>query len=1200
MGLMKKLTSAVVTSSLVLGLVGSAFAAPSTEQLNDAYARMSTYGIVQGMAMPDGTVDPALGETLTRAQLVTILSRAFGEESTAQLLKGAKSFDDVAANEWYSGYVALIKNMAEAKGIAVGYEDGSFRPAQNVKAIEALAFVMKLLGVAPGTGANWVADTIMAAKDAGVITSADAEAYLADPNADATRGLAFGLADAIFGTYEVAEGKTVYTTYVDDNAPVLTINKPAEPTTTKTTYTVNGKAEDAVAVYYGSEKLTANADGSFTVEISLEVGENAVTFSAVDLAGNVTTESFKLTRNVDAPAKVAAELSATSVKAGAEAELTYSVTDANGVALEVAAEDVDVVVGGEIGSFDKATGKFTAATKTGTGTITVTYGNLTPATVNVTVVAGDLTSISAESTSVAPGSAIKLVAKDAYGNVIEGATFSEDSADAFIEGSNFIASKAGQYTVTATVDGASVTGVVGVFGSVAKTVIEAPAVMVANGESEYTIKVKAVDAEGNHVTSANYSYLLTTPAGFNLVKTEAVKDGTATYVFTIDPGLAEADLTLTGDYDHDNDGFGDAGTKSGETVVTPAAQVATKITLTPGNEYLATDLVTNTDTITVKVLDQADVEMLFGTWEMDITVTGSALLDNGEKTDSISLGSGSTFTISPEDAGAAGSISLSASFAGLTTGTATVKAAMPGIATGLKLTANKSEVKADSLADAVTNGNVVTYTVTAVDRNGVPTTTQAPAVVTLTLDSDLANDYSFYEGAAITNVLGSTTDTLDLSAGPVTFTLSGSIAGSYDVSVQSEYFAKVSSSYSVKANSPAVVALTKGEIDVLRGTEATAVATAQLYDAFGNKAAVSGVPVTFGHADYDGVKLNGKGEAAKVTTDETGKGTVNVTMSTYVDLATITVVDGDDTDIYALTDYDTAKNVDLTWVTSAAPSDALAITVVNAIAETITGSVVSEVYLDRVVRSISADGVDDNGTPSYVSLKFTVTDNFGRVVTGLAADQARNFKLSSSVSDLDLSSHVIYEVVDASFNPTGTYVTDAIVWTKAGSVDVNVEVVSVAKELKLTRSFTVVPGAATNVALAEGADFAAIDVDTATSEVALEANKVTKLTAQVTDQFGNVVSATNNTETVRVYLSAPSAAGYVSFRNADGAEISYVDVKAGRNSATFYVVTDRVGVTETFALDAYTLEGDAWDGPNAAVGLDIEDTAYGTNTVTIK
>jgi len=369
MGLMKKLTSAVVASSLVLGLVGTAAAAPSTVQLNDAYARLSAYSVVQGKTMADGTVSPALGDSLTRAELVTILARAFGQEETAKLLKGATSFKDVPAAEWYSGYVALIKNVAESKGTTIGYEDGTFKPAQNVKAIEALAFIMKLLGVKPATGANWVADTVKAAQAAGVITAADVATYLDAPDAAATRGLAFGLADAIFRTFQVAPGKTVYTTYVDTVKPVLTINAPTEPTTTNAAYTVNGKAEGAVAVYFGSEKVTTAADGSFTVEVKLAMGANKVAFSAVDLAGNITPAEFTLTRNAGAAAKV--ELTApASVKAGATADLAVKVLDANGVEIAVNAADVTAVVGGNIGTV--AGTKFTAATAVNTGSITVT------------------------------------------------------------------------------------------------------------------------------------------------------------------------------------------------------------------------------------------------------------------------------------------------------------------------------------------------------------------------------------------------------------------------------------------------------------------------------------------------------------------------------------------------------------------------------------------------------------------------------------------------------------------------------------------------------------------------------------------------------------------------------------------------------------------------------------------------------------
>jgi len=1208
MGLMKKLTSAVVASSLVLGLVGTAFAAPSAEQNQKAFDVLSKYNIVQGVKLPDGTVDPALGDTLTRAQLVTIIVRAFGQDDTAKLLAGAASFSDVNINEWYSGYAALAKNIAAQKGISIGYEDGSFKPSQNVTMIEALAFVMKFLGVAPGTGANWVADTVAAAKEAGIITAADAEAYLAEPNAPATRGNAFGLAYSIFSTYQVTPGETVLTSYVDTTGPVLTLNKPAEPTTTGATLTVTGKASDFVTLYNGTEQITANADGSFTAEVKLEVGPNTIAISAVDLAGNTTTESFSITRNVGAAAAIKAELSSTTVGAGGEVSLTLAVVDANGAAVEANADDITITPSGSVASVDKVTGKVVAGTTAGAGTITVSYGDLAPVTLNVTVSAGELSKVVADATAVAPGTSVKLVAQDAYGNAIEGATFSEESSDAFIEGTNFVATKSGQYTVTASKDGKSATGTIGVFGSVAKTAIETPSVMVANDKTQYTLTVKVVDSEGNLVSSADKNIRLDTPAGFTAINhggTKAAKNGVATFVYTIDPGLADADLTLTSWYDSDGDGF-EATDKKGTLVVTPAPQVATKISVEAGDEYLATDDVDNMNTITVKVLDQADKQLTSGTWEMDVAVTGPAVLENGGKTDSIPLGNGSTFNILPDDAGAAGNITVTVSFAGLTTGTTTVKAAMPGVATALKLTESEDAVKADAVGTAADNGNAVTYTLVAVDRNGVPTTTDAPTAVTVTLDSDLNAVHAFYaEGVAALAPIGGVggegvTHTFNLATGPKTFKVAASKVGTYDVAATATNYSKVSDSFTVNATSPKVVALTQSVVDLLRASESSAVATAQLYDKFGNPVTNSGVSVKFQADSYTGVKLDGKGEAVKALTDEKGQAKVTVALRSDVGAANITLDDGDTEDLYNLVNVAGASD----WLEAIdEPSDTLAINVVNEIADSITGSIIAEGDATKVLRTITADGYDDDTNPAteavWVQLSFTVKSNFGDPVTGLAADaaaQARNFKLSTSVTGLDLSGVTITETATA-----GTYETSPIVWHKAGTVDLNVEVISVAKELKLSRSFTVVPGAVSNVALAEGTDGVYGDA-TSTQKLSVEKNKVTKLTVQVTDAYGNPVSATNNRETVRVYFDKTGfpAEKYISFRNGDGAEISYAEIKAGRNSATFYVVTDGVGTDETFDLEAYTKGGTEWNGPATPGAGDSADTLIGTLTATIK
>ncbi|WP_374713378.1 S-layer homology domain-containing protein, partial [Symbiobacterium terraclitae] len=365
MGLMKKLTSAVVASSLVLGLFGTALAAPTAEQANAAYERLNYYGIAEGILREDGTKDPALDENLTRAQMVTLLVKAFGQKEYADMLAGAQTFSDVSTDHWATGYIAIAMNLAAKHGNTIGYPDGTFGPENKVTAIEALGFVLKFLGVKVSGGDNWVEAMIAAAKDAGVITDADVELYLSEPNEPATRGLAFALADAIFYNYNGLEGgKSVYTK-LDTVAPVVTLDSVAT-TTEKASVTISGTVSgDYREVFVGSEKVAVAEDGSFSAQVSLNVGANTIVVSAKDWAGNIGTASVDITRNPGAAAKIQITAPEGGVVAGSTIDLPVAVVDAEGADTGVTDFKVDA---GEAGTW--ADGKLTAGTKAGKYTIT--------------------------------------------------------------------------------------------------------------------------------------------------------------------------------------------------------------------------------------------------------------------------------------------------------------------------------------------------------------------------------------------------------------------------------------------------------------------------------------------------------------------------------------------------------------------------------------------------------------------------------------------------------------------------------------------------------------------------------------------------------------------------------------------------------------------------------------------------------------
>ena len=83
---------------------------------------------MKGRLLADGTTDLALGEPITRAELLKVVIMGLGyTEAQVNVLKDAPSFSDVDVNQWYAPYVAMAKNIAE-QGFEVGYPMGPSGP----------------------------------------------------------------------------------------------------------------------------------------------------------------------------------------------------------------------------------------------------------------------------------------------------------------------------------------------------------------------------------------------------------------------------------------------------------------------------------------------------------------------------------------------------------------------------------------------------------------------------------------------------------------------------------------------------------------------------------------------------------------------------------------------------------------------------------------------------------------------------------------------------------------------------------------------------------------------------------------------------------------------------------------------------------------------------------------------------------------
>lgn len=101
---------------------------------------LAAAGVLGGFT--DGTFRP--NAVVSRAEVVAILASASGETATTE-----PSFTDVTPKHWAYGAIAL----AQEKGWAAGYNDGSFRPGQPVLRAEIVVMVNNFLGRVPDTAA---------------------------------------------------------------------------------------------------------------------------------------------------------------------------------------------------------------------------------------------------------------------------------------------------------------------------------------------------------------------------------------------------------------------------------------------------------------------------------------------------------------------------------------------------------------------------------------------------------------------------------------------------------------------------------------------------------------------------------------------------------------------------------------------------------------------------------------------------------------------------------------------------------------------------------------------------------------------------------------------------------------------------------------------------------------------------------------
>ena len=141
---LKKVISSVIALALSVGSV--AMAAPSFSDVPDtaSYAQavntLAGLGVISGYE--DGTFLP--DNNITRAEVATMVVAALNRSADAEGSKGTTDFADVNVpeKEWASGYV----NIGVSEGFISGYDDGTFKPDNNVTYAEICSMLVRIAG----------------------------------------------------------------------------------------------------------------------------------------------------------------------------------------------------------------------------------------------------------------------------------------------------------------------------------------------------------------------------------------------------------------------------------------------------------------------------------------------------------------------------------------------------------------------------------------------------------------------------------------------------------------------------------------------------------------------------------------------------------------------------------------------------------------------------------------------------------------------------------------------------------------------------------------------------------------------------------------------------------------------------------------------------------------------------------------------
>lgn len=138
---------ACTVTSLSLFTAHANFPDTQTHPYKQAINTLQQKNILTGY--PNGNFKPE--NQINRAEFTKIAMETLSTQRERQYCRFSKTFSDVSAQDWFAPHVCV----AVKKGIINGYEDGSFRPQNPIKFIEAAKIMAYALDTNIANKKNW-------------------------------------------------------------------------------------------------------------------------------------------------------------------------------------------------------------------------------------------------------------------------------------------------------------------------------------------------------------------------------------------------------------------------------------------------------------------------------------------------------------------------------------------------------------------------------------------------------------------------------------------------------------------------------------------------------------------------------------------------------------------------------------------------------------------------------------------------------------------------------------------------------------------------------------------------------------------------------------------------------------------------------------------------------------------------------------